>query len=630
MNLATATCKVVAFILFVVSPFISYGQGTLKKDEAPDSLVNACSPTNKRNYFGCLDSLYKRYPANITRLKVINKKSIFLLQAGQYDSALSTARSGLKYAEADRDTINQGVFLNTIAASYQMKGDLRNAIEYYVKTAAIFEDAGDSLKAGVIYTNIGLLNISLKDFERAEQYVSKAHEIISTYDNKDRESIVLSILASVQLNLKDTTAALQNARKALQISRGEKAAFQGRVTSSLILGDILYSRGAYDSAKRYYMETETLSANPGLSYYDAEAKAGLTKLYLSTGSVGKALYTAKKAIDIAETRGHESVLEKLYRLYGKALAATGRNKEAYAYLDKSYRINDSINSAENKQIVNNIRIKYETEKKDREIAENKLALQKQSVQLYKRNLYLVLLVLFAAVLIMVIVLIRMRNKHKMQKLAEQRKIQVLNAQVAGEEKERKRIARELHDGIANDMAIMKMKLDNLSDSVEQKQIGSEISMLSDLAVNAHKETRRISHNLYPVQLISKGLVKAVKDYLSGISIEGCKLEIQVIERGIVQLTKDRQLLLFRLIQELTGNTLKHSNAKHIMVDMLISEEVVQVTVEDDGTGMTQEQLSDPANLIAIKENTSILDGAYDIISNDSEGTAITISIPNKA
>ena len=254
-------------------------------------------------------------------------------------------------------------------------------------------------------------------------------------------------------------------------------------------------------------------------------------------------------------------------------------------------------------------------------------MQQQSNLLYKRNLYLILLVSAMPLLILAIIMIRMRNKYKIEQLNEQKRLQVLNAHIEGEEKERKRVARELHDSIANELAVIKLGLESIT--VTDQYAKQKQESLSKMINNVHKEARRISHNLNPVQSIKNRFADAVKEYLENIPIGNGHIEVNVLDKSDLSITPEKLLLIFRTIQELVGNALRHSDAKNILVDMMISNEQVNISVNDDGRGIDKEILSNPEILSSIKENVALLDGLLDVDSNINEGTTVMISIPNK-
>src|SRR5690606_6807618 len=153
--------------------------------------------------------------------------------------------------------------------------------------------------------------------------------------------------------------------------------------------------------------------------------------------------------------------------------------------------------------------------------------------------------------------------------------------------------------------------------------------LSKMINNVHKEARRISHNLNPVQSIKNRFADAVKEYLENIPIGNGQIEVNVLDKSDLSITPEKLLLIFRTIQELVGNALRHSDAKNILVDMIISNEQVNISVNDDGRGIDKEILSNPETLSSIKENVALLDGLLDIDTNINEGTTVMISIPNK-
>lgn len=610
--------------LLLFTPCIVIGQD---KDVISDSLLAACK--DKKDYITCLNGYIENYSDDRSLLKILDKKGRYYLLRGQYDSVIAVGRRGVTISAKDSNLVNLGAFTNLIGTGEYQKGNNSEAAKRFIQAAGYIESAGDTLRVAILKSNVGNIYLQMKDYESAKELIKDAYLILKQYGDSNRMLLVLSMLALNQLHLEDTTSAKSNAQLAYNLSRSS-GNDRAMARAAGVLGDIYNEQQRYDSSIYYFNETLKLSEPMSVDYNIRVAKLGLIRGYLNLGEYRNAEQIAKGLKNLIDKNGSPEDKQKFYRLYADILGVKGRYRDAYNSLNIAYELQNTVAGAESKKIVNEIRTKYETEKKDRKLAENQLELQSKEAELSKHNLYLLLLAIFVAALMLAIILVRMRSRHKIQRLNEQKRLQVLRAQVAGEEKERKRIARELHDGIASELAVIKMNLENMSDILPDKENAGQLKLLADIAVNAHRETRRISHNLYPVQLINKGVINAIKDYLEGLPVDANKIETHIVGDSEVKLSLEKQLLVFRLIQELTGNALKHSNAENILVDMSVSDELINMTVEDDGTGIAADKKEDPASFTTIKENILVLEGSYDISSKIDSGTSIMISIPNSA
>lgn len=615
--------------LVLLFSLTAFAQGDDAANEVPDSLVKACYAKDTKAYFNCLDGLLEDYPSLYTQGAVLNAKGKRLLRTGKYEQCYEIAKEGLAVANKQDNNINRGVFYNLQGASKQMQGDLREAIDKYIKAATVLEEMGDTLRAAITKGNVGNLYFDLKDYDNAQKYIAEAIEGVTRYNDSVNLSNILSIQATLQLKTGDTLQALHHSRRALALSNSVNNVI-GKLSSMVTLAEILYTQQKVDSSIYYYEQVDGIATQVGLNYFNLLAKTGMVRAYTTKRNYRQATAIGKEALTLPIGNEHRSNLEKLYRHYAMALYHTGAYADAYEYLDRSYQISDSILSSENKEIVNNITAKYETVKKDKKLAQNELMLQQQSQLIYERNVYVTGLIVAVVILLLVVVIVRMRNRYKLKELDEQKRIQVLQAQVSGEEKERVRIAKELHDGVANELAVIKMYLENLPKGAVEASANERLSKIAGIAANAHTELRRVSHNLYPVKLLSKGWADAVEDYLHTINDSYGKLDINITKLSELNLPKAQQLLAFRLVQEMMGNAIKHSNASTITVAVLLSAEQLSITVEDDGVGIPKVVLEDNSKFVTIREHVSVLEGILEIDSTEGRGTSIMVTIPNKA
>lgn len=606
--------------------FLLLTSNVIAQDEIPDKELKKCFSTNKSAYFNCLDSLKKVYSSASAEMQIVYTKGRYFLRIGQPDSVAYYASLGIEQAKADSNKENEIAFISMLAVAYRHKGNYEKAINNYMQIIKISEQMGNEVNAAVVKVNVANIYIQLSDFESADTILKNAYRTFKKYNNSNHVATTLGMMAFVQLNFGDTTTAISTSTKALALSNKLKNK-DGIAKAAGILGSIYQHKQLYDSSIYYFKQTIEVANTISDRYYLTMAKTGLMEAYFKNRQYAEARQIAEELLSSISRSSRAPERIKFYLTYSNILNHFGRHKDAYQYLYKAYELNKEITKSENKKIVNEIRTKYETEKKDKEIAQNKLIMQEQSNLLYKRNLYLTLLVFAVALLILIIILVRMRSKHKLEQLYEQKRLQILNASVEGEEKERKRIARELHDSIANELAVIKMGIESIE--TEDNESKEKLSSLAAMANAAYKETRRISHNLHPAPSIRNRFAEAVKEYLEGMPAGKAHTEVHVLKKGELKLPAEKQLLIFRIMQELVGNALRHSDAMSITVDLIINEEQVNITVNDDGKGMTEAILHNPETLSSVKENINILDGLIDIDSTVNEGTTIMVSVPNK-
>lgn len=591
-----------------------------------DSLLSACQSKESTQYIVCLNKLAQTYTDRKSQIKILLKKGEYYSLSTRYDSVIHISEKGLELVK-EEDYAYKAGFYNLLAIGHSNNGDFERAIDNYMKAAQFSETSGDSISSGIIKTNVANIYLKMRDYDNAQKLILNAYKIFLNKPDSDRVAMSLGMLAFTNLYLNDTIQALLNAKKAFSIGR-KVSNVNSQVRALGVLAGVYKERRVYDSAAYYYELTKQISDKYSLVYHQNMANVGLMKVYYKLGRIDEAKSIAAQLKEVIEKKGTITQKQKFYRSYADILKANGDNTTAYYYLDRAYDLIDSIASERNNKIVNEIRTKYETEKKDKEIAEKELVLQQQANKLYNRNLFLIVLALVAVVLLLIVILVRTGSKNKLAQLEKEKALAVLKAQVDGEEKERKRIARELHDGIANQLATIKLSIEQLLVDNNTKY-KDRLGKLINITNNTHKETRRISHNLYPAALLSSGLIEAISAYIHELSTNDLKVSLHTTNNSKVQINKDKKLLVFRLVQEILGNAIRHAHADEIVVDIVISIETLSITIEDDGKGIPDEVLNESKTLFSIKENVLMLGGIVDVDTQEGQGTTVLISIPNK-
>jgi signal transduction histidine kinase len=196
----------------------------------------------------------------------------------------------------------------------------------------------------------------------------------------------------------------------------------------------------------------------------------------------------------------------------------------------------------------------------------------------------------------------------------------------GEERERRRVAGDLHDGLGGMLAGVKMNLTGLS-AAPAAGNGSELHKVIGQLDSSISELRRIARNMMPEALLKFGLDIALKDLCGSMMTEAVKIGYQSfgIESSIPQ---DTQVTIYRIVQELLTNATRHAHASNILVQCSQNGDTFLVTIEDNGKGFDT-ALASRAKGIGlgnVKRRVDYLHGNMEIISAENEGTTINIEL----
>lgn len=226
----------------------------------------------------------------------------------------------------------------------------------------------------------------------------------------------------------------------------------------------------------------------------------------------------------------------------------------------------------------------------------------------------------------------MRQKEELhhitlEKERQHSKISTLTAMLEGQEQERGRLARDLHDGLGGLLSGTKINLSQVLgriQSPERIEVEQSLAQL-DSAVN---ELRRVAHNLMPDLLKKYGLEESLSDYATRMTNPDLEVSTQFLHYT-ERLNEEQQLIIYRIIQELVNNAVKHAEANHILIQVVEEEHKLSVTVEDNGRGFDVHlaQAKKSAGLLNVQSRISFLKGNLDIQSSPSLGTTVEIDFP---
>ena len=258
-------------------------------------------------------------------------------------------------------------------------------------------------------------------------------------------------------------------------------------------------------------------------------------------------------------------------------------------------------------------------------------------------MYSVIVLLLA---ILVIAFLMIKNSRRREKISRQEKqieqqklekalkdyeLNSIDMMLEGQEKERQRIANDLHDNLGSMLATLKLNFENLK--LRKDELRDEENKLyerTDLLIEeAYQKVRRIAHAKNAGVFATEGLIPAVTKLAEKISIPG-KLEIQVIAFGFNErLENTLEITIFRTIQELATNIIKHSQATEATIHLNDHENNINIMIEDNGVGFDTKKISaaDGMGLANIKKKIAHLGGTFDVDTTPGKGTTIIIDIP---
>ena len=423
--------------------------------------------------------------------------------------------------------------------------------------------------------------------------------------------------------------------KSLRITNSKKLSkYKSSIYSNLAH---LYTKSKPDSASIYFIKALEI-IKPSEKNKLFGTYINYANFFQKNNKYEEAILQLKKAEKIEPTAYKLKYHKILYGKFANCYKGLGNFKKAYEYYEKYNIARDSLNNTQQNIAISNLNIKYQTAEKDKKIIES------EAKRIQNRNL------LFSAIIFILLIgtigILILKNAKKKEKLAEKEKevqiqknltllkeqeITTINAMIKGQEKERKRVAEDLHDNLGSVLATLKLHFENLKLNKEKKKINQNelFNKTETLIDEAYLKVRSIAHAKNAGVIANQGLLVAIKIMAEKIS-SADKINIEVVDFGLDKsLDNNFEILVFRIVQELITNIIKHANAKNITINISLYDNNLNLIVEDDGKGFDVKKidLKNGMGISSIKTRINHFNGTIDIDSTLKKGTTIIINIP---
>lgn len=354
----------------------------------------------------------------------------------------------------------------------------------------------------------------------------------------------------------------------------------------------------------------------------------------------------KKAVEIGEEElgrlGKNDLPEKkvlLRKRLAEMFFELGNPKNAYEHLNEAWGMEEALRAKNSAANIDSLIVKFETAEKEKQIAQQTLEINNKTNQ---RNMLIATSLILFLLGGSVFYILNQRNRNNQliaEKNAEIQRQQILelektnrlnslDAMITGQEEERKRIAKDLHDGLGGLLATVKLQFASVQREVEKLAESNVYQKANHLLDDACVEVRKIAHNMMPDALMKLGLYDAVKDMSENIE-ENNGINIQVNNIGFEsRLEETKEVMLFRIIQELFNNIIKHAEAKNIIIQFSKYDNELTLTIEDDGNGFNLENAKKEGGLglKSIQSRVDYLEGNLEINTEKGVGTTTNISM----
>lgn len=562
--------------------------------------------------------------------------NVFLIQ-GKYDSALHYQQQALELAKKMKDSLSIGISLFNIGINYRERASFEKAIEYCLEGRKIIDQLGNTAIEMQVDDALQILYYNRSQYDKAIIFGEQAIELARKTGHKD---LLAKYLINVSLSYQSTNQlkkAMAVLEEALSISRVLNDLRINTVIRQNLAGVALRQRN-YSLTRKYAEESLALSRQLGTTDGETTALRSLAICYLQEGKLSLARQYALQALALSRTWQYKVEEVSTHRVLSSIAYAERNFTEGIQYNDSMVdQLEGMVREVMSGQSAE-LEKKYETEKKESRIKQLEAEKIVQDLRIRQKNIINYLLI-GGAVTLSLIALLSYRNYRQKQILQQKRinelqtekQLAATEAVLKGEEQERTRLAKDLHDGLGGMLSGIKYSFNTMKGNLvltaeNLKAFERGIEML-DSSIN---EMRRVAHNLMPEALVKFGLDTALRDFCNDIRLSG-SLKLQYQSSGLEQagISSNTAITVYRIVQELVNNILKHAGAANALVQIHKDESGITITVEDDGKGFDTTRLRQSKGIgwSNLYSRVDYLDGKMDIQSTPYKGTSVLIELP---
>ncbi len=576
------------------------------------------------------------------RLKIIDTIAAIHIQAGNTDSIVHYGNLLQSEVLAAGSKLQNYKYYLSKSHNILGKGKLEmglfdDAMKHHLDGIAVSPVSNMKKMHYTHQLGLGTVYLNLKEYEKA---LTIFETCLKNAENIELLILAKKYLADVYFFKKDIPKAKSSYLEVLDellLYESNKV----RLETQLKLGRIDVHENNFPRALEYFRSVKDISLQHNFYdlYIDAVIQMGI--VYYNQGYLADAEMVLSTAY-VNTLQWNKLELQRDVIMVLRDLKIADKDYEnAYNLMTQYLSISNQILKNQNKEIVKEMEIKYQTLQKEKEIlALKEEQLLKESEIERQRTIKKAFLIGFLAVLLPVIALLfvyfqklktqielnksqKEVNSQKVHGLMKDQELNLVKATMEGQNKERKRLARELHDSIGGNLASIKLQLSSsLNNGALQTKIINQID-------ETYHQVRDLSHNLASKKFQNNGISKLIKEYVNNIE-QGSNQNISFNphpEEKINEIENPLKEELFKIVQELLTNTLKHAKADQIDIYLNKYQTTLQLLFEDNGVGFDTNKIKDGIGFQNIRNRLSPLSGKMMIDSIVNRGTVVNIEIP---
>lgn len=565
--------------------------------------------------------------SKISLLKHIGSSYVF---ETNYPEGIRYYKEALQIAEQTSLYLQVANINNNLGVIFNETGNYKLAYIHLTEALHNFDLAGTPDKKIGAYNNIGLVYLNLKNFDKALNWFDKALD--SAIQPKDT-ILLVSVLNNIALchtSGNKPKLALDDLHKAIRLSEKVNNKY-GLCISYQLMGNLYLTTGETQKALDAYAVSTAIAQKGNLTYQLAMARIGTSKVLLKLNRDNESLIVAREVMAMADTLNSLVLKSDAHLLMSDIGEQQHDFKSSFLHYRAHIKAQEEIINQTVIHQIYDVELNYLNQQNKMQ----QLELEKKELAISNKNNLLFFISLLFVMLTVGLYLLYLNHRHrqevKLQKTIIELTEKKSNAALEAEIRERKRVGQELHDSLGHLLSLAGLHtsvLHQRHDITESKR-NELLESLMKIIDDAFDELRNISHNLAPSLLSEQGLKGALKSIADRVN-QGTNLNMSFDIYGLKEPMDNLiENTLFRTIQEIVNNTIKHSAATKLFIQLTQGNDEISLMAEDNGKGFNYEEIQTHSSygLMHMKSRIENLNGTLFIDSSPNRGTIISILIP---
>jgi len=550
---------------------------------------------------------------------------------GQVDSSITFHYQALNKRKKLKNKILIADSYNNLGVAYDQSGKFKESLEFYFKALRLYENENNLAKKAMVLGNIGIVYKQQKSFEKSLYYYKRANEIYVELQDEFGTVVTNGNIGSVLTNLQRYSESISYSEKAA--IGYEKLKYDRYVPYSITNVAIAQdSLKKYSDAEKNYDKAIHLHKKFGNNYEVANVLNALATCLIKQKKFKESIVISNESSSyINKTDAEKLKLNQLKNL-ANAKAGLGEFDKAFSFYEKYNKLKDTLFENEKTKAIFELETLYETEKKEKDLAQEKVKVTQRELQIKQKNtqLYLSIGTVFTVIIVGFLLYNQQKVKNKQLKKESELKEALVKIETQNKlQEQRLQISRDLHDNIGSQLTFIISSIDNLKYfDVAKEKLVSKFDNISGFTKNTITELRDTIWAMNKNAISVEDLQIRITNFIDNaqLATHGISFDFSIEDsvNASYEFSSVEGMNIYRIIQEAVNNAIKYANPNQIKILLKQENNKMIFSIKDNGIGFSESEIELGNGLNNMKKRALELNANFKIISEKDKGTTVLI------